>query len=190
MYVKDTILALKEPRDPDPETGEKFPYNRVRVVGQSPISHEIQGDWRGVDAEGVILEGLTNFGATLDEPFGKCVKLYTVESIPEAIEVAAPTIKVIEPGQAGPTPEEVFAEQAPGTPPEPGQKRGRSPRPSPLGEERNEVADGPLGRVEAPAPAEVADPSPLADRPVEVEAPIQPVDPVETPAPPKSPLDD
>ena len=34
MYEPGTILALKEPREPDEETGEEFPYNEVEVIGR------------------------------------------------------------------------------------------------------------------------------------------------------------
>lgn len=147
MYADNTILVLKTQRDPDPETDEPFAYNRVKVIGRSPISHAHKGKWSGAEAEGVILSPLSNFGGTLDEPFGKCVQLYDVESIPErSINVAQP-IRVIDAqsGEAGPTPEEIFAREAPGVAPDPGQVRGRT---SPLGEPGGPVtADGPLGNV-------------------------------------------
>jgi hypothetical protein len=147
MYADNTILTLKVPHDPDPETDEEFAYNRVKVIGRSPISHAHKGKWTGAEAEGVILSPLSNFGGTLDEPFGKCVQLYDVESIPErTINVAQP-IRVIDAqsGEAGPTPEEVFAREAPGVAPADGQIRGRT---SPLGEPGGPAtADGPLGTV-------------------------------------------
>jgi hypothetical protein len=149
MYATDTILTLKAQRPPDEETGEDFPYNQVRVVGESPINH-VHGDWSGTDAAGVIVQPVTNFGATLDEPFGKLRALYDVESIPEPPSIVpAGAVQVIDSrsAAAGPTPEEVFEDKAPGTPPEPGQTRGRTPRPSPLGETKDEAAAGPLGDV-------------------------------------------
>jgi hypothetical protein len=148
MYEVDTILTLKEQREPDPETGEPFPYNEVRVVGESPISHGGSGEWSGAAATGVIVTPLTNFGATLDEPFGKLQALYDVKEIPDKVRPAQPTIKVIDSSTAaaGPTPEEVFAKDAPGTPPEEGQKRGRTPL-SPLEDPRPKASDGPLGPV-------------------------------------------
>jgi hypothetical protein len=148
MYEPDTILVLKEQKPPvkvakkeDPDTGRvrkaheiPFPYNKVRVVGQSPVDHGAGrgGSWDGTGARGVIIEPLTAFGSTLDEPYGKLQKLYDVESIPSN-EVIIEPLKVIRPtsGSAGPTPEEVFAKESPGVPPKAGQIRGRT---SPLGD--------------------------------------------------------
>jgi hypothetical protein len=188
MYAVDTILTLKKQRDPDPETGEAFPYNEVRVIGESPISHSHKGDYTGADAAGVILSPVTNFAGTLDEPFGKCRALYDVKSIPEPQTITQAPVRVIDAtsAQAGPTPEEVFADEAPGTAPEPGQKRGRTLRPSPLGETKNEAASGPLG--DAPAIENETPPAP--------EAPASPLDapqgtpPPEVPESPASPLDE
>lgn len=128
MYANDTILTLKSPRDPDDETGEEFPYNVVRVVGESPVSHTHKGEWTGQDARGVIIVPLTNFGATLDEPFGKLRSIYDVTEIPEVHVQQDIRIKVVDSSSAaaGKTPEEVFAVEAPGVPPEPGQIRGRT----------------------------------------------------------------
>lgn len=143
MYQPGTILKLKKQRKPDPETKEAFPYNRVQVIGESPVSHAHKEEYVGADAAGVLLTALTNFGANLDEPFGKCRELYEVESIPEDVVDATPQVRVINAtsAQAGPTPEEVFAVEAPGKAPEEGQSRART---SPLGEAPNKAAKGPL----------------------------------------------
>lgn len=149
MYANETILALKDPRPEDPETGEPFAYNRVRVVGQSPVSHSHKGKWEGHDATGVILVPLSNFGGTLDEPFGKCTQLYTVESIPEKVINAPQPIRVIDAqsGEAGPTPEEIFSKDAPGVKPEATQTRART---SPLGAPGGPANfNGPLGTVDS-----------------------------------------
>jgi hypothetical protein len=146
MYEVDTILKLKEPRNADPETGEDFAYNRVRVIGPSPVSHADKGEWTGADAAGVLLEGLTNFGATLDYPFGFLRTVYDVESIPEREVPAVAPVRVVNAttAAAGPTPEEVFAEKAPGTPSDGEHPRART---KPLGEPGGpEKAVGPLGR--------------------------------------------
>lgn len=151
MYEPDTILSLKEQREPDEETNEPFPYNEVRVVGESPVSHADKGDWTGTDARGVIIVPLTNFGSTLDEPFGKLREIYDVKSIPEVEVDVAPKIRVINSSsaQAGPTPEEVFAEKAPGVAPEEGEIRGRT---KPLGEAGGPAsANGPLGKAPSKA---------------------------------------
>lgn len=145
MYATDTVLTLKQQRDPDEETGEEFPYNKVRVIGVSPVSHQHKGDWTGQDAEGVIVTPLTNFGATLDEPFGKLRTLYEISEVPDVEVVTEVRVKVIDSSTAaaGETPEEVFAREAPGTAPEEGQIRARTPR-SPLGEMTNPGSKGPL----------------------------------------------
>lgn len=166
MYAANTILTLKDQRPNDPETNEPFPYNVVKVVGPSPIDHGIREDspWRGADAKGVIITPETNFGSTLDEPFGKLRQLYDVTTVPVVEAPVTPVIRVIDSAtaEAGPTPEEVFAEQAPGTPPEEGQRRGRT---SPLGDapERAAVeeAEGPLGSV-TPPEAPAAPPAPTS----------------------------
>lgn len=144
------MLVLKDQREPDPETNEPFPYNRVKVIGPSPINHGIaSGEWTGTEGDGVIITPLSNFGGTLDEPFGKLRALYEVESVPEHEGDVTPKVRVINAttAAAGPTPEEVFAEKAPGKAPEPGQIRARTPR-SPLEDPRPKATDGPLG----PAP--------------------------------------
>jgi hypothetical protein len=145
MYAPGTILRLKEQRAPteklDRDTGEpvlkgpkgrekpvmlEFPYNRVRVIGRSPVSYT--NDWSGADAVGVIITPLTDFAGNLDEPFGKLNQLYEVESIPERKVPEKIEVKIIDAAtnEAGPTPEEVFAREAPGKPPAPGQVRGRT----------------------------------------------------------------
>lgn len=145
MYESDTILALKVQREADDETGEEFPYNRVKVIGRSPVNHGDKGKWTGTDAEGVIIVPLTNFGATLDEPFGKLRTIYDVAETPVRETEVKQTVRVIDSStdSAGPTPEEVFAQKAPGVAPEEGQTRGRT---NPLGEPGGPPeADGPLG---------------------------------------------
>jgi hypothetical protein len=132
MYQRETILTLKEQREPDEETGEVFAYN------------EVKGDYTGSDASGVIIVPLSNFGGTLDEPFGKLRELYDVKEVPELIAAQKPEAQVrhVQPAPQ-PTPEQVFAEEAPGVAPEPGQHRGRT---SPLGETKGPSKDGPLGK--------------------------------------------
>jgi hypothetical protein len=156
MYEPDTVLTLKEQRPPDEETGEEFPYNKVKVIGASPINHAVgASEWTGTGGAGVIITPLTNFGATLDEPYGKLNALYDVTEIPVTEYEPAPKIRVINSTSqsAGPTPEEQFAIQAPGVAPEEGQKRGRTPHASPLDDPRPTSNDGPLGKVKTPAKA-------------------------------------
>jgi hypothetical protein len=140
---------LKTPREPDPETGEEFAYNTVEVINASPISAHTKGDYMGPDAVGVIVVGTSNFGATLDEPFGKLREMYDVVSIP-VHEAPANPVRVVNAtsAAAGPTPEEVFQKEAPGKAPEEGQTRGRTPL-SPLDAPERPEKHGPLG----PAPS-------------------------------------
>jgi hypothetical protein len=156
MFTPGTILELKEQREPsqatDPYTGEPrfekkrnprtgeetfnkdrpvmkpFPYNKVEVIGPSPIITD-RGEWTGVDAAGVIVRPLSDFAGNLDEPVGKLKQLYNVVSVPEAVVPVERTIKVIDAisNQAGETPEEAFAREAPGKPAEPGLRRARTP---------------------------------------------------------------
>ncbi len=145
MYAKDTVLTLKKQREPDKETDEPFAYNVVRVIGESPVQHTSRGEYDGSDARGVIIVPMSNFGGTLDEPFGKLRQLYKVTEIPST-EIQPPSpIRVIDSSTAaaGPTPEEVFADKAPGRKPKPGQTRGRTPM-SPLTDPGPETAKGPL----------------------------------------------
>jgi hypothetical protein len=159
MYEPDTILELKKPHPNDPETDEPFPYNRVKVVGPSPINHGIaNAEWTGAGGAGVIITPLTNFGSTLDEPYGKLTALYDVVEVPVRETDVQPKIRVINSTSqsAGPTPEEVFAEKAPGKAPQEGQRRART---SPLEDPRPKASDGPLGSMtpeQARAEAEAA----------------------------------
>lgn len=150
MYEIDTVLKLKEQHDPDEETGEEFPYNRARVVGQSPVSDPKKaGGWTGPDAVGVIITPLSNFGGVLDEPFGKLREIYDVESIPEPVtQYTTPKVNATSLPRIplGPSPEEQFAAlPIQGEPPEDGRRRTRT---DPLGDPGGpRDADGPLGKA-------------------------------------------
>lgn len=159
MYQPNTVLTIKDEfRDQfpdDPETGDPFPYMTVRVIGESPISYT-GGEWTGLAAHGVIVEPMTLFSSNLDEPLGKLQELYKIVSIPEITleprfsdreaELALLRLRV------APTPEEVFAELAPGPKPEDGQTRARTPivGESPLPDPRVEAAKSPLSRARKP----------------------------------------
>lgn len=160
MYAPDTILTLKEQRSTD---DKQFAYDRVRVVGQSPVSHTSESaKYSGEDAKGVIITPLTEFAGNLDEPFGKVRKLYDVESEPVYEEEVKTTVRRVDATTraAGPTPEDIFAEQAAGDPNKP--RRPGSPT-SPLVDPSPPSDAGPLGEAEGPSDAEtpVEDPSPL-----------------------------
>lgn len=109
MYEPDSILVR---RDPVPEDDAAAPYNRVQIVAASPMVHPVTTGWAGVQATGVIIRPLEGFGANLDEPLGKLQSMYDIESVPERSTVINPPVKVITPGLAGATPEEVFAAEA------------------------------------------------------------------------------
>lgn len=108
MYKPGTILARRDPLDED---NSGAVYNRVNVVGQSPVDHAlISSEWTAGNGQGVIIQPLEGFGATLDEPFGRLQELYEVESIPEPVTVpAAAVVKVVTQGDLPPSPEEQFA---------------------------------------------------------------------------------
>lgn len=147
MYAPNTILELKEPKSTE---DKPFAYDRVRVVGPSPVDAGVRpSSWTGGDAQGVIIEPLSEFGAFLDEPFGKLILLYKVIEEPK-VEIDGPQkIRVIDSSTAaaGKTPEEVFATDAPGEPSKAGE-RVRTPI-SPLEDPRSQD-EGPLGKVTPP----------------------------------------
>jgi hypothetical protein len=102
LYTPGTILVLNEPQS----TEEKpFAYDKVEVVGPSPVNHGVQSDYTGADAQGVIIKTAgEEFGPNLDEPFGKLRSIYTVEYQPELVP------NILNPSQTpeGMTPEQVF----------------------------------------------------------------------------------
>lgn len=166
MYAPDTILTLKKPRSTDDEA---FPYDRVKVIGQSPVNHGLRSEqWAGNNGQGVIVTPLTDFASTIDEPYGKLQRLYDVESMPEVEVPVVGTVNIKSQEEAGPSPEDVFASVAE----ERGEDARSAPKPpkpvvSPLdGEEQGVDAPpsmSPLGADDGDAPAEpsVDDGSPL-----------------------------
>jgi len=122
VFKPGKILTLKEPRSP---AKEPFAYDRIEVIGASPLSHaDIRSEWTGTNAQGVIVKPLTDFGSTLDEPMGRLVELYAVESIPEN-RPPEPEVKVQSEEYTYKSPEDVFAEAATEKPLEP--KKAPSP---------------------------------------------------------------
>lgn len=122
MFTRGTVLVLKEPKSTDEVP---FPYDRVRVVGVSVVSRPgAMGEWEGADAQGVVIEPVTEFAGNLDEPYGRLKRLYKIESEPEPVDQQI-RVEVIpaHTRQAGPTPEEIFAEQNEAAGIKPGQKR-------------------------------------------------------------------
>ena len=122
MYARNTILTRREPfeapnpeADPPVEGDPKYIFNRVRVIGRSPISHMggAAAEGSGVGAQGVIVEPLEGFGGTVDRPLGELQRDYTIEFEPGPTQIE-PTLRVInaQTREAGPSPEEVFATTA------------------------------------------------------------------------------
>lgn len=110
MYEPESVLVLKDPRSTEEDP---FPYDRVEVVGQSPIHHGVRAEeWEGAQGQGVIIKPLNGFGATLDEPYGKLRDLYNVESTPVREAPAEARVKLLTQADLGPSPEEAFADQA------------------------------------------------------------------------------
>lgn len=140
---------MKEPKSTE---DKPFAYDRVRVIGPSPINHGMtSSEWEGASGAGVLISPLSDFAANLDEPYGKLTALYNVVEVPDHTVDVAPKIRVINSTSqsAGPTPEEVFAKEAPGKPSADG-KRGRTPAVSPLDDPRPKPGDGPLGPAPKP----------------------------------------
>jgi hypothetical protein len=81
MYEPGTILALKEPQSTD---DKPYAYDRVEVVGQSPIQHNSSSGspWAGPDATGYVIRPLEEHAPTLDKPYGELDQLYDVEAYP------------------------------------------------------------------------------------------------------------
>lgn len=145
MYQNDTVLTLKAPRwrpvedgEPgdwqtedyekfkkDPKvTGEEFEYNRVRVIGVSPVVHSGRdgGQWVGASGQGVIIEPLAGFASNVDYPLGFIQSKYDIESVPELADprdtvygLPREYTRVDLSRSQSPTPEEVFAKEAPST---------------------------------------------------------------------------
>lgn len=168
MYTPDTILVLREPRTvgvPGEEDHAPFAYDRVRVIGQSPVDHGLSSAaWTGSNGQGVLIEPLEAFASNVDEPFGKLQRLYEVESIPTQEVPVVGTVNIVPSDAAGPSPEDVFASQSPGE--DDGRSRSKpAPVVSPLdGEEQEVLESGPLGPIEpgdVPAAPETDSQSPL-----------------------------
>lgn len=81
MFAPGTTLRLREPQGTE---DAPHPYDRVLVVGQSPVQHATSSGsmWAGNDAVGYIIRPLSDFAPTLDKPSGELNDLYEVESYP------------------------------------------------------------------------------------------------------------
>jgi hypothetical protein len=156
MYTPGTVLKLKEPKSTDEskkgaDDAVVFPYDRVMVIGVSPISHSGQatGEWEGISAQGVLIRPLSDFASNLDEPLGRLQTLYAIESEPERQEVEVRVERYdANTRAAGPSPEEAFAEADGRSPGTKSKTRERTPH-SPLQDLAEEVAEpaSPLERI-------------------------------------------
>lgn len=110
MYEPGTILALREPQSNEDTT---YPYDRVKVVGQSPVQHVTASGsvWAGADATGFIITPLTDFAPTLDKPLGQLQELYEIEEYPEDPITGEPITPESNPRNA-PSPEQILAREA------------------------------------------------------------------------------
>ena len=121
MYEPGTVLSLREPQSTDDKI---YPYDRVKVVGQSPIQHTTSSGslWAGADATGYIITPLEEFAPTLDKPFGELQSLYEIESYPLDPITQEPLTPENNPRHL-PSPEQVLAREAANGPtPSPRQK--------------------------------------------------------------------
>lgn len=110
MYEPGTILALREPQSTDEST---YPYDRVKVIGQSPVQHATASGsmWAGADATGYIIQPLSDFAPTVDKPFGELAEAYEVEEYPTDPFTGDPITPESNPRNA-PSPEQQFAAAA------------------------------------------------------------------------------
>lgn len=135
-YVPGTILVLKDQQPDNSETGEPHPYNRIKFITDSPAQPLDTDGWKGADATYGVYTPLSNFGGNLHQPYGRIRQLYEVEYIPPVASDGTPGAAESKPrvkteeeqlaelreweeraaqrAKAQRTPEEVFAEEAPG----------------------------------------------------------------------------
>lgn len=117
MFEPGTILALREPQSTEDET---YPYDRVLVVGQSPVHHATASGspFAGADATGFIIRPLEEFAPTVDKPLGLINELYEIEAYPTDPTTGEPLRPENNPRNL-PTPEQALrraAESAPDAP--------------------------------------------------------------------------
>lgn len=87
MHPPGTILALRAPIGTDEKP---YPYDRVVVIGTSPVQHLTEAKWKGQDATSIVIQPVDSFGGNVDKPLGEINELYEVESYPETNQVATP----------------------------------------------------------------------------------------------------
>lgn len=126
MYEPGTILSLKDPQSTEEET---YPYDRVLVVGQSPVHHATASGsaFAGADAQGYIIRPLEGFAGTVDKPVGLLNEIYDIEAYPTDPTTGEPLRPENNPRNL-PTPEQVLAAEAKKNPTPPA--KPREPLPS------------------------------------------------------------
>jgi hypothetical protein len=124
MFEPGTILALKDPQSTEEET---YPYDRVLVVGQSPVHHATESGsaFAGADAQGYIIRPVEGFAGTVDKPVGLLNELYEIESYPTDPTTGEPLRPENNPRNL-PTPEQLLRRAAEENP-APAKPRGHLP---------------------------------------------------------------
>jgi hypothetical protein len=112
MFEPGTILRLREPQSTD---DKPYPYDLVKVIGQSPIQHsrpDADSPFAGQDAVGYVITPAGDaFGPTLDKPYGELAEHYEIEAYPTD-PVTGEDIKPENNPRNVPSPEQVFAKLA------------------------------------------------------------------------------
>lgn len=112
MFEPGTILAALDPQSTDEKP---YPYDRVYVVGQSPVQHtsaDPNSPWAAADAIGFILRPAgETFGPVIDVPYGEINRLYEIEEYPTNPITGEPITPENSP-RGQPTPEQVFTKVA------------------------------------------------------------------------------
>lgn len=112
MFEPGTTLRLREPQSTDEKP---YPYDLVKVIGQSPIQHsrpDADSPFAGQDAVGYVITPAGDaFGPTLDKPYGELAEKYDIESYPTD-PITGEDIKPENNPRNVPSPEQVFAKVA------------------------------------------------------------------------------
>lgn len=77
-FPTDTILTRKKPK--------KNAYDRIKIVGASPIRTARAGEWAGETGDDIIVEPLTEFAPPTTFPETVLEREYDVESMPDEFD--------------------------------------------------------------------------------------------------------
>lgn len=112
MFEPGTILALREPQSTE---DKPYAYDRVYVVGQSPVQHtsnDPDSPWAQADAIGFLLRPAgDSFGPVIDRPYGEINEAYEVEEYPTNPTTGEPITPENNPRNL-PSPEQIFAQES------------------------------------------------------------------------------